>query len=218
MRLRWLMTSVMVGVLAACDLGGGTAPEAAVETVTETVAEESSEGEPTDEVTVPSEAQTPTEDETPTPTPEPSLEPTPVAARDALAATNGELPGVVVEVYALERSGETLNLIFGLRNTTGEDIAFEAQGFVGALERTNPLNLFTVSGVALTDTVNRQLYLTLRDVEDGTCVCSSNVDGLPAGGSGEYGASFAAPPPEVTEMTVQVPSFPPIAGIPVTEA
>jgi len=63
-------------------------------------------------------------------------------------------------------------------------------------------------GITLVDTVHNKLYLVASDGR-GSCLCSQSLgsvelkDGLPV----VISASFATPPPEMTEIQVQIPNF-----------
>ena len=69
------------------------------------------------------------------------------------------------------------------------------------------------SGAYLLDAANKKKYLVVRDTA-GACVCSG-VDDLEDGKKMNIWATYPAPPAETTAMTVVVPLFEPIEGVPI---
>jgi hypothetical protein len=71
-----------------------------------------------------------------------------------------------------------------------------------------------VGAVHLIDAANKKKYLVVRDTQK-KCVCSQ-VRSLKKGDSSNAWAKFPAPPETVQKLTVVVPGFEPIEGVPVT--
>ena len=72
-----------------------------------------------------------------------------------------------------------------------------------------------VGGVHLIDNANKKKYLVVRD-STGKCVCSV-VQQVKAGARSNLWAKFAAPPANVEKVTVVIPDFQPIDGVPITQ-
>lgn len=133
----------------------------------------------------------------------------PVLAQDVLFA-EGETPDVRVEVRDLKRGdGGTVTLRLRLVNGSGEN--FDAS--CNMREDGANDDCGTFSGAYLLDAANKKKYLVVRDTE-GKCVCSG-VSDLEDGKKTNIWATYPAPPAEVTEMTVIVPLFEPIEGVPI---
>jgi hypothetical protein len=133
----------------------------------------------------------------------------PVLAQDVLSA-EGETPDVRIEIRDLKRGdGDTVTLRLRLVNESGEpfDASCEMREY-GAND-----DCGTFSGAYLLDAANKKKYLVVRDTE-GKCVCSG-VDNIEDGKKMNIWATYPAPPAEVTKMTVIVPLFEPIEGVPV---
>ena len=133
----------------------------------------------------------------------------PAVAQDVLSA-EGETPDVRIEVRDLKRGdGDTVTLRLRLVNESGED--FQASCEMREPGANDSCGAF--SGAYLLDAANKKKYLVVRDTQ-GTCVCSG-VDNLADGKKMNIWATYPAPPAEVTEMTVIVPLFEPIEGVPI---
>jgi hypothetical protein len=76
---------------------------------------------------------------------------------------------------------------------------------------------WAADGITLVDTVHNKLYLVASDGR-GSCLCSQSLgsvelkDGLPV----IVAASFATPPPEMTEIGVQIPNFGVFPHVPIS--
>lgn len=145
--------------------------------------------------------------------------PTPPAAAPAVAAgpapiatTDGEQPGLRVEVRTLKRDGSaTVTLQFTVINDS--DAEFSARTQLGATSHGND-DYETVSGVQLIDPVNKKKYLVVRDAEN-KCVCSNGVYAVAAKSRSNLWAKFPAPPDDVKKITVIVPHFVPMDDVPI---
>jgi hypothetical protein len=138
-----------------------------------------------------------------------SLAGAPATAQEVLSA-EGETPDVRVEVRDLKRGdGGTVTLRLRLVNESGEN--FEASCRMREEGTNDSCGIF--SGAYLLDAANKKKYLVVRDT-DGKCVCSG-VDDLADGKRMNIWATYPAPAAEVTKMTVVVPLFEPIEGVPI---
>ena len=76
---------------------------------------------------------------------------------------------------------------------------------------------WAADGITLVDTVHNKLYLVASDGH-GSCLCSQSLGsvelkgGLPV----VISASFAAPPPEMTEIGAQIPNFGVFPHVPIS--
>ena len=133
----------------------------------------------------------------------------PVLAQDVLSA-EGETPDVRIEVRDLKRGdGNTVTLRLRLVNESGG----EFKGSCLMREYGANDNCGTFSGAYLLDPANKKKYLVVRDTE-GNCVCSG-IDDLKDGKKMNIWATYPAPPADVAKLTVIVPAFEPIEGVPV---
>ena len=133
----------------------------------------------------------------------------PAFGEEVLSA-EGEIPDVRVEVRDLKRGGDgTVTLRLRLVNNSGE--AFEHQCGMRDNDFSDSCEAF--SGAYLLDGANKKKYLVVRDSEK-KCVCS-NVDNLDPGKKMNIWATYPAPPAEVAKVTVVVPLFEPIEGVPI---
>jgi hypothetical protein len=124
----------------------------------------------------------------------------------------GQKPGLRIEVRELARGdGGTATLKMTLVNESGADF----DGSCEMREEGGVDSCGVFSGAYLLDAANAKKYLVVRD-SDGQCVCSG-IDSVPPGESLNLWATYPAPPAEVTTVTVIVPQFEPLEGVPVAE-
>jgi hypothetical protein len=71
-----------------------------------------------------------------------------------------------------------------------------------------------VSGIYLLDQANKKKYLVVRDT-DGNCVCAT-MAAVEKGKTENLWATYPAPPADTQKVTVVVPTFEPIDGVPIT--
>jgi len=142
---------------------------------------------------------------------------TPVVA----SADKGDLPGITLAINQLRRSDpNTVTLIFSIANQGDKPFAFDwTWGELGFVRVGDALS-FDMSGVYLVDPDGKKKYLVLRDKNRG-CICTTGIlkagealKGLDAGQQTTMFAKFPAPPPSVTKLTVSVPHFPALDGVP----
>jgi hypothetical protein len=152
----------------------------------------------------------------PRPAQTPDAAPAPAAApasngpsAKVLAATDGEKPGLRVEVQELKRVGGTVTLRFTMINDSGEN--FDTHALRGDVTKT----WRNVGGVHLVDNINKKKYLVIMDAEK-KCVCSSDIEPLKPKSRMSAWARFPAPPDDVKKITVIVPHFIPMDDVPIS--
>ena len=144
--------------------------------------------------------------------PMPTAATLPTGAAPVLATTEGEKSGVTINLTQLKRDrGNTMTLRFTLINNGSE--ALNIGGHWLGDEKV-PGDYYGVGGVHLLDPVNNQKIFVVRDA-DRACVCSSDVDAIPAGGTANLWAKFPAPAAGVQAVTVVVPHFIPMDDVPI---
>ena len=120
----------------------------------------------------------------------------PAFSQTVVATTEGESPGIRIEITELSRtSGDTVTLKYRLFNETGEDSSLY---FLTDSDN--------VSGVHLIDAVGKKKYLVITD-SDGNCLCSAKVGNVASGQYLSLWAKFPAPPADVMEVGVVFPHF-----------
>ncbi len=72
-----------------------------------------------------------------------------------------------------------------------------------------------ITGVYLVDVVNKKRYLVMRD-SDGKCICTDTLGRVDPKGAVNVWAKFAAPPDDIKTMSVIVPLFLPLDGVPLS--
>jgi hypothetical protein len=146
---------------------------------------------------------------------------TTTAAPVVASADKGDLPGITLAINQLRRSDpNTVTLIFSIANRGDKPFAFDwTWGELGFVRVGDALS-FDMSGVYLVDPEGKKKYLVLRDTNKG-CICTTGIlkagealKGLDAGQETTMFAKFPAPPASVTKLTVSVPHFPALDGVP----
>ena len=130
-------------------------------------------------------------------------------AQDALFG-EGQDPDLRVEVRDLKR-GEGGVVTLRLRLVNGSASAYDASCGMRDREFDDSCGEFT--GAYLLDATNKKKYTVVRDSEK-KCVCST-IAAVEPGKKMNIWATFPAPPAEVSEVTVVVPLFEPIEGVPI---
>jgi hypothetical protein len=142
---------------------------------------------------------------------------------EPLATVEGQPPFSSLEVTDLRRVGDTVTLEFVIVGAESARIEIVLDTFAAPQDRWDGGEQPTderrssMSGVTLVDQDNRKRHLVLRDSE-GACLCTSFGEAVSAAARFPHSAQFPAPPDDVTQMTVQVPSFPAIDNVPVRMA
>jgi len=98
-----------------------------------------------------------------------------------------------------------------LRLVNNSDSAFDAKCEMRDPDFSDSCGQFT--GPYLLDASNKKKYAVVRDSEK-NCVCST-VETVEPGKKMNIWATFPAPPAEVSKVTVVVPTFEPIEGVPI---
>jgi hypothetical protein len=119
------------------------------------------------------------------------------SAGDVLATRTSELGSrqVRADVLTLRRSGELLTLEIQLTNLDSGSLV-SSQSFA-----VNPGD-GSVTGITLVDGRNKKRYLPAKD-STGRCLCSKASISLNEGGSTVLSATYAAPPADVTTLSVR---------------
>ncbi len=115
---------------------------------------------------------------------------------------------VRADVLTLRRSGDLLTLELQLTNLDSGS-RFSSQSFA-----VNPGD-DAVTGITLVDGRNKKRYLPAKD-SAGMCLCSKAIINLSEGGSTVLSATYAAPPADVTTLSVELPGFGTFADVPVS--
>jgi hypothetical protein len=130
---------------------------------------------------------------------------------EAGAIAESSTPGYRAEAVELKRDGTggvTLTLkIYNDGDKKGDiSCALRAEGGEACKQ---------ISGVYLIDGVNKKRHLVMRDA-DGKCICTDTLGNVALSSSATVWAKFPEPPNAVDKMTVIVPLFLPLDGVPVT--
>lgn len=134
-----------------------------------------------------------------------------VPAGPVLASTDGDKPGIRVEVVELKRtSGDTVNLKFTMINDSDKDMSFSYDFGEGSTS-----DISTVAGAHLIDAAGKKKYFVVRDTE-GACLCSRDLDSIKPKTRANLFAKFPAPPDDVQKITVVIPHFTPMDDVPIS--
>jgi hypothetical protein len=127
-----------------------------------------------------------------------------------LATSEGDLPGIRVELVELKRtSGDTVNLKFAMINDSDKELGFgyefgEGTGDIG-----------TIGATHLIDAAGKKKYFVVRDTE-GACLCSRGISNIKPKTRATLFAKFPAPPGDVKNITVVIPHFTPMDDVPIS--
>jgi hypothetical protein len=131
-------------------------------------------------------------------------------AAEPIATTDGEAPGMTLQVQELKVSNGTVMLKFTIANGSAAPFT------TWTLKDTQVANdNYAVSGIYLVDVANKKKYFVVVDA-DGHCVCSRDVADIPAKASANLWAKFPAPPDSVKKIGVVVPHFLPLDDVPLS--
>ena len=122
---------------------------------------------------------------------------------------------LTIELYPLVRNGNLTELNLTLR-ADSEDKYQVADIFADNNYQSSDFSGHTVDGIQLVDGKNSKLYLVASDGK-GNCLCSRGLASVFIADNEPVllSATYAAPPPDVTEMSVRIPSFGVITNVPV---
>jgi len=149
--------------------------------------------------------------------PSPTPAPTPVAAPASgpvIASADREQGVGRVELIELKASGDTLMLKASIVNNSGQKIT-AGGGLTFSDPELGGKDYGSFGGIHLIDSVHRKKYLVLRDSAK-VCLCSKDFPGLNPGERFTVFARFAAPPTEVTKVSVIIPTFLPMDDVAIT--
>jgi hypothetical protein len=133
----------------------------------------------------------------------------PAWSQEVLSA-EGSTSDVRIEIRELSRGdGGTVTLRLRLVNESGDPFDASCD-----MRESGNDSCGDFTGAYLLDPVNKKKYLVVRDA-DGVCVCS-NIDNVEDGKRMNLWATYLAPPADVQKVTVIVPRFEPIDGVPIT--
>ncbi|MEU7863158.1 hypothetical protein [Nonomuraea sp. NPDC049141] len=134
-----------------------------------------------------------------------------IASRETKVGSGGQYGKARVDITALKRQGRTISLNWTVTATDGKVNLHNGMGS-GTLD-------FTVSAVSLIDPVNAKRYRVARNGtgEDAKCVCSGTQGQfLESGDATTLYAVFAAPPPDVTKINVEMPMMGVFTDVPIS--
>lgn len=136
----------------------------------------------------------------------------PPATTAAIATSEGETPGLRVDITELKRSsGGGLSLKLVVHNNSDKAVSYRSH-WLG--DTTVSSDYSAVGGIHLIDPVGKKKYFVTRD-SDMKCVCSTDLNDVKAGAQTNLWAKFPAPPPEVKTVSVIVPHFAPMDDVPI---
>ncbi|MEV4804917.1 hypothetical protein AB0K18_33375 [Nonomuraea sp. NPDC049421] len=198
--------------LAGCGMipgppgaGGGE------ERQTQTAAQESAQQAQPTQTSTQAPTQTSTQTSTGSAQQAPAQDTTVIATREAKTGA-GDMHGAArVDITSLRRQGKTVSLTWTVTATDGKVNLHNGMGRA-ALD-------FTVSNVSLIDPVNAKRYRVARNgtSEDAGCVCSGTQGQfLESGDASTLYAVFAAPPPDVTKINVEMPMIGVLSDVPIS--
>ncbi|HXM75631.1 MAG TPA: hypothetical protein VN971_02555, partial [Thermoanaerobaculia bacterium] len=134
-------------------------------------------------------------------------------ASSAVASTEGEKPGIRVEVTELKRSPSALSLKFTIVNGSEKAMGF---GYDFGDSEHSIKDFSSVGGVSLVDAAGKKKYMVVRDSEK-ACICSRDVKDLPAGSRVNLWAKFPPPPEDVKRISIVIPHFAPMDDVPISQ-
>lgn len=130
-------------------------------------------------------------------------------AAEPVANTDGEAPGTRLDIKDLKRGGDgTVMMRFTVFNDGDKPLSLN-----DLMKAEGTVDWHSVDGVYLLDSAGKKKYLVIRD-SDQHCVCSRNLQDLPAKSNANYWAKFPAPPDSVEKVSVVVPHFIPMDNVP----
>ena len=138
----------------------------------------------------------------------------------AVVATRTSADGgrkVTLRLYPVQRDGSTshvnLTLSSAVERTSGVQVGeLLADGDYNASDKSG----LAADGIQLVDGKNAKLYLVASDGR-GQCPCSRDLSSvfLSLNAPVLFSATFAAPPPDVTQVDVRIPNFGTFKNVPV---
>lgn len=132
-------------------------------------------------------------------------------AAEPVATTDGEAPGLSLQVQELKVSNGTVMLKFTIANNGAAPFTTWTLKDQSVARGDSS----SVSGIYLVDVANKKKYFAVVDA-DGHCVCSRDVADIPPKASANLWAKFPAPPDSVKKIGVVVPHFLPMDDVPLS--
>jgi hypothetical protein len=124
---------------------------------------------------------------------------------------------VTLQLYPVQRDGRTSHLNLTLSSAGGTTQRVQVGGLLSdgnysAIDKGG----LAADGLQLVDGKNAKLYLVASDGQ-GQCLCSRDLSSvfLSDGAPVLFSATFAAPPADVTQVDVRIPSFGTVKNVPV---
>ncbi|MEU7747889.1 hypothetical protein [Nonomuraea sp. NPDC049158] len=141
----------------------------------------------------------------------PAQEAKAIASREVKVGAGGQYGKARVDITGLKRQGRTISLNWTVTATDGKVNLHNGMSS-GTLD-------YTVSAVSLIDPVNAKRYRVARNGtgQDAKCVCSGTQGQfLNSGDATTLYAVFAAPPPDVTKINVEMPMMGVFTDVPIS--
>ena len=142
-----------------------------------------------------------------------SAAPAAAPAGSVVASTEGEKPGIRVDVTELKRSPSALSLKFTIINSSEHQMGF---GYDLGDPDHSIKDFASVGGVTLLDAAGKKKYMVVRD-SDTACVCSRGLKDLAPGTRVNLWAKFPPPPEDVKRISIVIPHFPPMDDAPISQ-
>lgn len=141
-----------------------------------------------------------------------SLAAVPSLAAQPIATTDGDAPGMTLQVQELRVSNGTVMLKFTIMNDSEQK--FDPDTLTDS--RDGSLHdAHSIGGVYLIDAANKKKYLVVYDTGN-HCICSRETNNIAPKSSANLWAKFPAPPDSVTNIGVVVPHFIPLDDVPLS--
>lgn len=139
----------------------------------------------------------------------------PVASR----TTSADGYGLQLKVYPVHRTEDLATLNFTMTVTkAGGSGMFQVATLLadGDFDSSDTASGDTVDGVKMLDSANKKVYLVASD-GSGHCLCTRDTSGvfLGMGETRTFSTTYAAPPPDVTSVSLVFPAFGTVTGVPV---
>lgn len=123
-----------------------------------------------------------------------------------------------LKIYPVQRSGDLATLNFTITVAKGPDGNFQVASLLtdGDDGSGDTESIDTVDGVKMLDPGNKKVYLVASD-GSGHCLCTRDTGSvfLKMGETSTFSTTYAAPPSDVTSVSLVFPAFGTITGVPV---
>ena len=115
-----------------------------------------------------------------------------------------DLSGISMEVTSVQKTGDTIMIRFK---------------YISARDKPTRIDSEThqeVNHMYYVDSKNKKKYLIIKDTENNPLSSALKYFEVGAGETRSAWAKFAAPPPDVTTISVYIPGAPPFENVPIT--